>query len=338
MSRDAPVTTTDYLEGRWLPWPTPWEELFDRAAPLWMEIGFGNGEFLLNLATAYPDVNVLGVEISRPSLRKAARKARNRGLSNVRVLYATAQQVLWLLCRPQALDAVFINFPDPWPKAAHHHRRLINERFLHLLATRTEPGAQLEVATDHAEYAQVIAAALQASPYFEGDTTTPYVTEDGQRIRTKYERIALEEGRICHYFHWQRNDVAAINAFPISEEFSMPHVIVASSLSLQALQDRFEPATYTEHGLAVRFIGVFRSQEHEALLLDTYVEEEPLAQRIGITIRRRKEGQYVLGLHEMGFPRPTEGVHSALDYLVQHVRRMDPDLRILQSNLRATDR
>lgn len=303
-----------------------------------MEIGFGNGEFLLNLATAYPDVNVLGVEISQPSLRKAARKARNRSLSNVRVLHATAQQVLWLLCRPQALNAVFINFPDPWPKAAHHHRRLIKERFLHLLATRTEPGAQLQIATDHAEYARVIAGELQASPYFGSDTTTPFVTEDGQRIHTKYERIALEEGRTCHYFHWQRNDVAAINAFPIPEEFSMPHVIVASSLSLQALQDRFEPATYTEEGLAVRFIGLFRSHEHQALLLDTYVEEEPLAQRIGITIRRRKEGQFVLGLHEMGFPRSTEGVHGALDYLVQHLRTIDPDLRIVQSNLRATAR
>lgn len=299
-----------------------------------MEIGFGNGEFLFNLAAAHSDVNVVGVEISQPSLRKAVRKARSRSLSNVRLLHATAQQVLWLLCRPQALNAVFINFPDPWPKAAHHHRRLINERFLHLLATRTAPGGLLEVATDHAEYAMVIAEELQASPYFNSRTAAAYATEDGQRIRTKYERIALAQGRTCHYFHWQRNEVAADNAFPFPEELSMPHLIVASSMSLQALQDRFEPATYSEQGMAVRFIGVFRSKEYEALLVDTHVEEEPLPQRIGIAIRRRKEGQFVLGLHEMGFPRPTKGVHRALHYLVQHLQAIDHDLRVVQSNLR----
>lgn len=317
-----------------LPWPTPWPVLFGREAPLLVEIGFGNGQFLLDLAATRPEADALGLEISQVSLRKAARKARARNLTNIALLYGNALGALWALCRPQTLAEVYVNFPDPWPKASHHHRRVLSERFLDLLATRMRPGAPLEIATDHEEYAQVIGELLLASPYFHSRLPRPFVTTDDGRIRTKYEQIALDEGRICRYFKWQRNQAAAPAHFPIPPEMPMPHVIMHAPLTLAEIEERFEPSTHSAEGRAVRFIGLLHARRGDFLLVDTYVEEDPISQRVGLTIRRRGEGEIILGLHELGFPRPTGGVHRALHYLSQSLLELDPAMRILKSNLK----
>lgn len=322
------------LDSLRLPWPAPWEELYGRRAPLWMEIGFGNGDFLLALARSRPDVNVAGVEISSPSLQKTARKAARAGLENVRVLHGNAPGVLWALCRPATVDGVYVNFPDPWPKAAHHHRRLINDRFLHLLATRTASGAHLDIATDHDDYAAWIAERLAGSPYFESRLDVPFVTRDEQRLPTKYEQIALSEGRTCRYFKWQRNETPAADAFPIPPELPMPHIIMQSPLTLEEIKERFRPESRVEEGVAVRLIGLFEAAEHEMLLVDTYVEEEPMSQRVGLTIRRRGADEVILNVHEMGFPRPTPGVHRAVRILGQWLEMLHPAMRVVKSHVR----
>ena len=323
-----------------LPWPAPWEELFGRLAPLWMEVGFGNGEFLLALAASRPDVNVAGIEISSPSLRKAARRVARADLDNVLLLHGNAPGVLWALCKPESVARLYVNFPDPWPKAAHHHRRLINDRFLHLLATRMPTGAHLDVATDHEAYAAWIGERLDNSLHFKSRLEVPFVTEEGERLRseeglrTKYEQIALKEGRRCRYFKWQRNDEPAKNDFPIPPELPMPHIIMHSPLSLQELKDRFRPASWVEDGEAVRLIGLFESAAHEMLLIDTYVEEDPMSQRVGLTIRRHGENEIILNVHEMGFPRPTPGVHRAVYYLSQWLQELHPKFSVINSNVR----
>ena len=328
------------LDSLRLPWPAPWEELYGRRAPLWMEIGFGNGQFLLSLAASRPDVNVAGVEISSPSLQKAARKVARAGLKNVRLLHGNAPGVLWALCRPATVDRVYVNFPDPWPKAAHHHRRLINDRFGQLLATRTTAGAHLDVATDHDDYAAWIEERLARSPYFESRLDVPFVTQDaahmrsGERLPTKYEQIALAEGRTCRYFKWRRNDAPAADPFPIPPELPMPHMIMQSPLSLQEIREQFRQVSRVEEGVAVRLIGLFESAEHEMLLIDTYVEEEPMSQRVGLTIRRRGEGEIILNVHEMGFPRPTPGVHRAVQVLSRWLGTLHPAMRVVKSHVR----
>lgn len=323
-----------------LPWPAPWEELYGRRAPLWMEIGFGNGHFLLALARSRPDVNVAGVEISNPSLQKAARRAARANLENVRLLHGNAPGVLWALYQPASVARVYINFPDPWPKAAHHHRRLINDRFLHLLATRTAVGAHLDVATDHDDYAAWIEERLIHSPYFESRLDVPYVTQDaagsesGERLRTKYEQIALAEGRTCRYFQWRRNDAPASDAFPIPPELPMPHMIMESPLTLEEIKERFRPESRVEEGVAVRLIGLFEAAEHEMLLVDTYIEEEPMSQRVGLTIRRRGAEEIILNVHEMGFPRPTPGLHRAVHVLSRWLQTLHPAMRVVNSHVR----
>lgn len=317
-----------------LPWPADWKEIYGREAPMIVELGFGGGDNLVALARENPSGNVLGVEISLPSLRRGARKLAFAGLQqHARVVQGDSRTVLWLLFRPQSISRVVINFPDPWPKAGHHHRRVINGPFLDLLATRMIPGAPLDIATDHQAYQEVIETCLEASTYFESRINKPYLLSVENRKPTKYERIALSEGRIPRYYFWRRNQTAAPDDFSIPEETAVPHVILLSTLSLKELGERFKPFHVQEDDMHIKYLNMFHSVDKEMLLAEVYVSEEPYRQRIGLSIRGRKTGDLVVSMHEMGFPRPTPGIHLAVKHLVSWLQEQDPGLTIVNSTL-----
>ncbi len=327
------------LDARRLAWPTDWATVFGRAAPLWIEIGFGNGRFLVEMAQQRRDADLLGFEISLPSIRRAQRRVEQAQLTNVRLLGCGALYALWALCAPASIDALFINFPDPWHKADHNHRRLIDDRFLCLAASRLRPGARLEIATDHTDYAQLIAACLSRSEHFVSRRPSPWLTVDPQRSRTKYEQIALDAGRTCYYFNWQRNHRTARDAFPAPEEFAMPHVILASALSTAEIVERFAPLDWSGNGVQGRFVDLWQSYRNDVILIDAYVSDEPYSQRVALVIRPRRDDAHelILGLHELGFPRPTAGAHLALAALTRWLLSLHPEMRVKQENLQTSD-
>ena len=316
-----------------LPWPADWARLFDRDAPLLLELGFGGGDKLLERARSYPNANVLGIEISLPSLWRGARKVGAAGLQHTRILQGDSRTALWLLFPPRSISGVTIDFPDPWPKARHHHRRLINGAFLHLLATRLQPGAYLDIATDHVAYGEVIAACLAEAPWFESRDGRPFVTHIPGRQPTKYERIGLAEGRPPRYFRWRRNDQGAADHFVVPEEKPVPHVVLKSSKSLEQIARRFRPFHAQEEAVHLKYLELFRSLDGTMLLLDVYVSEEPYHQRVGLSVRQRREGDLVVAVQEIGFPRPTPGIHLAVGRLVAWLQEQDPDLVLLNSTL-----
>lgn len=325
------------LEARELAWPTDWAKIYGRAAPLLLEIGFGGGHFLVGLAQQRPEANVLGVEITRPGIRRGVQKLRVAGVTNGRVLQAAADYVLWACCAPGTVSEIYINFPDPWPKPREQHRRLINGRFLALLATRLPPGGLLHIATDVADYATAIAADLAQALYFESVYDTPYVTDvDGRvraRGRTKYEQLALAAGSTCHYFAWQRNQMPANQKFPVPQETPMPHVILYSPLSLAEIANEFSPLQETADDIHVRLPMLFAALPAQLLLVEAYISEEPVSQRVGLLIRHRDEHHYLIGLSEIGFPRPTSGVQLAIACLARWFLSLHPDTAVQQSNI-----
>ena len=321
------------LHSHQLDWPTDWEALFGRSAPLLVEIGFGNGQFLVALARRRPSANVIGLEISLPSLRKAEKKLRTAGLQNVRIVQADAKLFLWALCQRQSICEVYINFPDPWPKERQTHRRLINKRFLHLLATRMILGGTVDIATDHPDYQTAVAAALSATPYFDSRLDTAFITRDDERIRTKYELRAQAEGRTCHYYKWQRNQTSASNLFPAPKEVPMPHAVLQSPLTLRQISEQFKPFQVSAGETHINFLEAFQSAHGGTVLIEVYVIEEPLKQRIGLTLRQREDGTLVTGLHEIGFPRPTAGIQLAVKQLAEWVTSLHPEAEIVHHNL-----
>jgi len=136
---------------------------FGRSAPRVLEIGFGMGDALAEMAAAHPEQDYLGVEVHRPGVGSLLLKLDDLGLSNVRVLCADAVQVLKGCLADHALDAVHIFFPDPWPKKRHHKRRLVQPAFVELVRRKLKPGGRLHLATDWEDYAQHMLEVLETT-------------------------------------------------------------------------------------------------------------------------------------------------------------------------------
>ena len=163
---------------------------FGRDAPLGLEIGFGMGQALLDWAEREPDWNLLGLEIYAPGVGALLLGLAERSLSNVRAIEAPAEVVLDRHLAATVLDEVRIFFPDPWPKARHHKRRLIQPAFVAALAERLRPGGLLWLATDWAPYAEWMRSVLAGEPRFEA------VAEEaaGARVETRFEARGLRLG------------------------------------------------------------------------------------------------------------------------------------------------
>ena len=138
--------------------------LFGRIAPLVLEIGFGNGDALLQTATNDPARDYLGVEVHAPGVGRALAGIEHAGLHNARIYRHDAIEVLRNEVASGALDEVRIWFPDPWHKKRHHKRRLVSEENMKLIADRLRIGGLLHLATDWAPYAEWMWDVLDAQP------------------------------------------------------------------------------------------------------------------------------------------------------------------------------
>ena len=135
-------------------------ELFGRDAPTNLEIGAGKGRFLLDLAAAKPDRNFLAVERAAKYHRLCCERAAKRGLTNIRLIRTTAEDLLFRLLPPSSVATEYVLFPDPWPKKRHHKRRIFKPDMVRSMVNALEPGGRLLVKTDHPAYSEVIRGAL----------------------------------------------------------------------------------------------------------------------------------------------------------------------------------
>ena len=168
-----------------------WSSWFGREAPMIVEIGPGVGEATGVLAAARPDHDVLALEVWRPGVASALAEIAAAGAENVRFCSVDAAWVIEHLVAPDSLAALWIFFPDPWPKKRHHKRRLVNREFAGLAASRLRPGAEWRLATDWTDYAEQMQAALDTVPELEGGPVQRWE----ERPLTKFERKGLAAGR-----------------------------------------------------------------------------------------------------------------------------------------------
>jgi tRNA (guanine-N7-)-methyltransferase len=169
--------------------PLDLDALFNRQAPRVLEIGFGNGEHLAALAHAQPDRDFIGIEVHPPGVGHLLHLIDRHQLSNVRVSCHDAVEVLREQIPPAGLDEVLVLFPDPWHKARHNKRRLIQPAFVQLLATRLKPGGVLRLATDWVPYAEQMLECVTANAAFANlAADSGYVPRDAGRAPTRFER------------------------------------------------------------------------------------------------------------------------------------------------------
>jgi tRNA (guanine-N7-)-methyltransferase len=169
------------------------DELFGRAAPKILEIGFGMGGATAQIASEHPENDYLGIEVHTPGVGALMRLLDAGSIGNVRIIQHDAVEVLNHMIAPGTLDGIHIYFPDPWPKKRHHKRRLIQPPLLSLLASRLKPGAYLHLATDWQEYAEWMLEALRGEPLLV-NTAQDYAPKPDFRPETKFERRGLNLG------------------------------------------------------------------------------------------------------------------------------------------------
>ncbi|CAM2179632.1 tRNA m(7)G46 methyltransferase [Paraburkholderia sacchari] len=170
-----------------------WDAVFGRHAPRVLEIGFGMGASTAEIAALRPDDDFLGVEVHEPGVGALLKLISEQNLTNIRIIQHDAVEVLEQMIAPASLDGVHIFFPDPWHKARHHKRRLIQPKFVQLLVSRMKPGAYLHCATDWQNYAEQMFEVLGAEPALE-NTAADYAPRPAYRPVTKFERRGLRLG------------------------------------------------------------------------------------------------------------------------------------------------
>ncbi len=185
--------------------PALYAPMLESPFKLVVEIGFGRGEFLLDIAAKHPDVAFLGIEVSFKRVLKMARKVARAKLENVRLIEARGETVIGDCLISASVDEFWINFSDPWPKDAHARRRVIQSPFVADVARVLVPGGVLHVATDDVPYAEQIDAVLSNEPGLENlHTPEPFVRGVPDRTPTSYELDWLAEGRTLHFFDYRR--------------------------------------------------------------------------------------------------------------------------------------
>lgn len=164
--------------------------LFGNPRPVALEIGFGNGESLAQMAAAEPALNWLGVEVHGPGVGHLLLRIEALGLTNLRVLRHDAVELLAQGLGSGTLERVQLFFPDPWPKTRHHKRRILTPRFVALLGRVIGPGGTFHCATDWAPYAEQMRQVLEApgSPFLNTAGAGCFAQRPPQRPLTRFER------------------------------------------------------------------------------------------------------------------------------------------------------
>ncbi len=181
------------------------ESWFGRTAPVVLEIGCGTGISTLAMAIAEPHIDVLAVEVYRRGLAQLLSGIDRAGVTNVRLIRGDGVDVLEHMVAPSSLTGVRVFFPDPWPKARHHKRRLLQPSTVALIADRLKPGGVLHASTDHAGYAEQIAAVGDAEPLLQRIADdADGLPISANRPVTKYEAKAQHAGSAVNEFLWGR--------------------------------------------------------------------------------------------------------------------------------------
>jgi len=180
--------------------------VFGRDAPTVLEIGFGNGDSLAEMAAADPGRNYLGIEVHRPGVGHLLRILDEQGIGNVRVMSHDAVEILEQHIADASLAALHLYFPDPWHKKRHHKRRILQPEFVALVARKLQHDGRVHLATDWEDYAQQMLETLSAAPEFT-NTAGPgrYAPRPEYRPLTKFEQRGKRLGHGVWDLLFRRN-------------------------------------------------------------------------------------------------------------------------------------
>ena len=184
-----------------------WSSHFQNNSPLKLEIGFGTGNFLIEMAIREPGSNFVGLDFYHKGIRKIIARINKLKLENIRIVYGDAREKIPLIFDDNELHEAFINFPDPWPKKRHIKRRLIKPQFIKSLSQKLKKNGEVHIATDSKNYAQEILVNFQTeSSLLNKNGKLGYLDNREDRPKTKYEKNFLSLGENIFYMDFKKID------------------------------------------------------------------------------------------------------------------------------------
>jgi len=280
--------------------PIDWAQRFGRDAPLEVEIGFGNGDFLVRRAAEHPECDFVGIEIEWPAVRRALRRIAQAEVNNVRLLQVDARVALERLFAPRSLRRVYSLFPCPWPKERHVGHRLFGREFLRLVNSRLVEGGEAQVVTDLWPYVdwvldQVVGTGLAA----RWQPIPP-------RFGTKYEA------------KWRGQGQEHFLELNLIKEHHCDVPLKADILLEVPLLARFDPTRLMLTGQSgettVQFKETLYDPERQKTLVRVVVVEGHLEQQLWLEVSRCDSGWHIQPAAGCASV-PTVGLQRALDLL-----------------------
>ena len=278
--------------------PINWTQRFGRTAPLEVEIGFGNGEFLVRQARTCQERNFVGLDLEWTSVQRGLRKVAQAALPNVRLLQVDARVAMARLFQPVSLTRVYALFPCPWPKERHVKNRLFSQDFLQVLNSRLRPDGEIQMVTDDEAYLQWVMAQVPGSGFDVSWTQVP------PRFSTKYERKWHARGQ-NRFYEMHLRKLQAL-AMPLRED-----------ITLQAHRvESFSPETFRPRGgrgeVAVQFKDFLFDPQRQIGMVWVFATEGAFCQDFWIEICRH-DGCWAIRPARGCSIVPTVGVQRALD-------------------------
>ena len=182
-----------------------WEELFGNRNPLNLEIGFGVGNFIIEMGIREPNENFIGIDFYHKGIRKVITRIAKYEICNARIVYGDAKEKIPLLFNPEELNRIYINFPDPWPKKRHHKRRLIKPGFIKVLAEKLNCGGEIHIATDHEAYAMEILDFFEKEPALKNKNELGAFRSQKEGVpKSKYEKKFIRAGERIFYLEFKK--------------------------------------------------------------------------------------------------------------------------------------
>jgi tRNA (guanine-N7-)-methyltransferase len=283
--------------------PIKWSEIFSSHKPLDVEIGFGNGDFILDQAKREPGRNIIGIEQQWERVEKTLTKLNRAKVTNARVMMVDAWLAFDRLIEPESVENIYCLFPCPWPKKGHVKHRLFSQHFLQLINSRLVPTGKAKIVTDHKPYQEWILEQNEQTG-FEVKTQTI-----SPRFNTKYERKWVAQGQ-KDFFELDFKKIKHIDV-PCKKDVALKaHFIDEFSRSDFVWED------FKESGVSIILKEYVCDEKLQRAMIHLVVIEEHLTQHIWAAVVPQEKRWIIVPAQGINFI-PTPGVAQAFEKVYQ---------------------
>jgi tRNA (guanine-N7-)-methyltransferase len=276
-----------------------------------IEIGFGNGEYTVYLSKKFKDKKILGIEISGESANKLSKKIKKENIKNVLYIKLPAIIAFELFLEDNSVEAIFINFPDPWPKKRHQERRITTAEHLFLFAKKLKKEGFIQLKTDHSDFLDFSIQEAEKLKCFE----IFLIENPKESTQTKYEKKWLEQGKKIFTVRFikksEPNELTSTSIPKIKKVNYMPKLKINEFLDFSELEGK---TFKIEPNLVAKFFRAFQ-RKNEEWLIETLLVEDNYTHYFFTYLKKLPNDSFVLSVSNFSEVIKTEGVVKFIKWL-----------------------